>query len=415
MNTSKNVYFPAIRARLGDWWYYVATLSFRDIEQRVSKVSEIHESKELKTWIQRDLVPGRLEEISSYIKTQPQHFFNALVLGIYGGDPDWFPVKVSESAAVPDAELDERITTAFGLIKLTGKEEIFAIDGQHRVEGIKKALESDETGKLEKEEQAVIFVSHKNSVQGHERTRRLFSTLNKYAKPVSKGEIIALSEDDTFAKVTRKLVDVYPGLQSDFVPLLKTPNIPANDKKSIISVISLYDVVRTLALPPRSREKKALEVGPPLPAKINELYDLSVSFWDALKKHFPEIRKVCASKPSENLVGEFRRDDGGHLLFRPAGMGVFAKAVRVMMNRGSDVEKAVATLKKSNMELAEDPWRFVLWDPNRKTMILTNGLLAKNLLLKEAKQRSDPEDYDVKEQYQRAIGEAKTAYEKELK
>ncbi len=404
MSTSSETIFPAIRARLGDWWYYLSTLRFCDIAQRVCKVEDIHETKELKTWIQRQLVPERLEDIANYVRSQPQHFFNALVLGIYGGDPEWFPVKVAHNLAIPSAEIDERTATAFGLIKLNGAEQIFAIDGQHRVEGIKLALSTDVGGKLADEEQAVILVSHKVSQAGRERTRRLFSTLNKYAKPVSKGEIIALSEDDTFAVVTRKLVDEYPGLQSDFVPLLKTPNLKPNDTKSITSVISLYEVVRIIALPARSREKKQLIVGPPHPEKVQELFDLSAAFWDSLRRHFPAVREVCQSNPNQALARRYRHEAGGHILFRPAGLTAFARAVRVLMDRGANVAEAAKILRGTPVELAEAPWKHVLWDPSRKKMLLSNMTLVKNLLLTRAKQEPDPDTYNVEREYQLALG-----------
>lgn len=177
-------------------------------------------------------------------------------------------------------------------------------------------------------------------------------------------------------------------------------------------MISLYDIVRILALPRRSREKRALEVGPPQPARVKELFDLTTAFWTALKKAFPEMRKVCESKPSENQAGLYRREDGGHFLFRPAGLTLFAKAVRVLMDRGATIEKAVMLLKRANMEISEDPWRFILWDPHRNAMILKNGVLIKNLLLAEVNQKPDPHSFDVKGEYKTALGEAKTAYAK---
>ena len=41
-------------------------------------------------------------------------------------------------------------------------------------------------------------VMHKNTTDGLEATRRLFTTLNKTAKPVSKNAVIALDEDDVW-------------------------------------------------------------------------------------------------------------------------------------------------------------------------------------------------------------------------
>ena len=50
-----------------------------------------------------------------------------------------------------------------------------------------------------------------------ERTRRLFTTLNRYAKPVKKSEIIALDEDDIIAIITRELVEKYPLFREKFL------------------------------------------------------------------------------------------------------------------------------------------------------------------------------------------------------
>ena len=180
--------FPAIRARMGDWWYYTATMTFAEIAERVKRVDEIYEASSLKTWIQRQVDDERRAQIATYLREQKQHFFNAIVLGIFDGAPDWFPVAVAKGHVQTNVELGERAATAFGLIKLSGREQIFAIDGQHRVEGIKAALEHEDSAELAKEEQTVILVAHKTDAEGHQRTRRLFTTLNRYAVRVSQGE-----------------------------------------------------------------------------------------------------------------------------------------------------------------------------------------------------------------------------------
>jgi len=94
-----------------------------------------------------------------------------------------------------------------------------------------------------------LIDSHKSTDEGRERTRRLFTTLNKYAKPVSPAELIALNDDDAFAIVTRRLIESYTGLQSEFVPLAPTANIPTGNLSCITTVIALYELVRTITVP----------------------------------------------------------------------------------------------------------------------------------------------------------------------
>jgi DNA sulfur modification protein DndB len=81
MTTQSACLLPAIRGRMGDWWYYVTTMTFRDITERVKRVKDIHETSSLKTWIQRELNETRMREIAEYLNSQPQRFFNAIVLG----------------------------------------------------------------------------------------------------------------------------------------------------------------------------------------------------------------------------------------------------------------------------------------------------------------------------------------------
>ena len=55
---------------------------------------------------------------------------------------------------------------------------------------------------------SAIFVAHDaSSEETKQRTRRLFTTVNKKAKRVSKSAIIALDEDNGFAVITRSLID----------------------------------------------------------------------------------------------------------------------------------------------------------------------------------------------------------------
>lgn len=388
---------------MGDRWYYVTTLTFAEVAKWFKPVDQIYERQELKIWIQRILPPEQEAEIATYLLKQNQRFFSAIVAGIYRGEPEWFPVEVNESVTLKDVKLGERQATAFGLLHISGNEDIFAIDGQHRVEGIREALRQSDL--LAMEELTVIFVAHKSDDEGRERTRRLFTTLNKFAKPVSKAEQIALNDDDTFAIVTRRLIDNYPGLNGEFVPLSPTANIPAGNNRCITTVIALYDLVRAIALPPGSRERKILELGPSDFQRVEEVYRMAVDFWDALKKYIRPIGQVLSSKPEDERAGRFRTEGGGHVLFRPVGMQSFAKAARVMIDRGEKVEKAVARLSSVPLQLTDDPWVGVLWNGSTKTMILKHAKLAVNLFLHLVSEKPDPRTFDLLKRYREALGE----------
>ncbi len=394
--------FPCLRARMGDWWYYVTIMTFAEVKSWIKKVDDIHERRELKTWIQREIRPERLEQIAEYLTSQKQHFFNAIVVGIYGGEPDWYPITIGRSPVMPSIQLEEKVKHAFGFLSLSGSEEIFPVDGQHRVEGIRRVI--DHRSSLAADQQCVIFVAHKRTEIGRTRTRRLFSTLNKYAKPVSKGELVALSEDDTFAIVTRKIIDEYRYLNIHFVPLTKTANIPASETRCVTTVLALHDLVRIVSLPLRSREKRKLEIGPPQKTRVEEIYDSTCEFWNLLRSCVPEIKEVSESEPDKAIAAKYRRKDGGHLLFRPVGMKAFAQATRTLMDRGKHPKVAVGMLSRTTLDFSRPPWAGVLWNTVAKRIINKNGKLAHNLFLYMANQPLEPNNYDLLSEYRRALG-----------
>jgi len=395
--------FPAIRAFMGDWAYYVATVEFRDVAARVSRADEIHSNERLREWIQRKLTP-RAETIAQYLVSQPQRFFNAIILGVYDGKPEWFPVDIGSSPTLGKAQLAQWAKESVGLLRLHGGEKIFAIDGQHRVEAIKRAISKNQ--KLEEEQQCAIFVAHDTSDKGRERTRRLFSTLNRYAKPVSKGEIVALDEDDAFAIVTRRLVEEYPPLMGPRVDYGKRRQIAPAERVAVTSILALSEIVQTISLPAAAKrsERELLTRLRPPQDKLDALYTLQVAFWTALRKEVPEIKKATDADADAEAAGGYRTRDGGHMLFRPAGQKAFASAARVLVDRGRTIEKAVATLARLPMQLAAEPWIHVFWDPIRSKVIqLRRPALAHNLMLYLVGEDVYPNGYDLLSEYRSAV------------
>ena len=85
---------PAIRATIGDWVYYIATMRFKDVACYIKRVdNELHNSVLLKEMLQRSIT-SNYKNIAHYIETQQERFFNALVLAVYDGQPKWHEVRL---------------------------------------------------------------------------------------------------------------------------------------------------------------------------------------------------------------------------------------------------------------------------------------------------------------------------------
>ena len=404
----KNELIPALRACMGDWVYYVTFLRMEQIAERISIAQEIHSSKVLKDMIQRQIT-DRSKQISDYLLKQPQRFFNALIVGVYGGSPDWYELDVRTNHLFDTEALPRELDGVLGFLRLDGTEIFFAIDGQHRVEGIKQALQ--ENAKLKREEVSTIFVAHRNDPVGMERTRRLFTTLNRYAKPVSKSEIVALDEDDILAIITRELVERHRLFQEK-ISISKTKAIAVRDNRSFTSIITLYDVLEIL-FRTKGRGWTDFKRHRPDDDEISEFYAKSACFWDTMIEYFPSLGEVQESQPEENIAGRYRHREGGHLLFRPVGLLIIAHVVRQAKDSGLPEQEAIKRISEISMELTDEPWVGLLWDNTNHRMIseTTRQKVAKHLLfymiggnLSEIKTNTE----DLQQEYAGLLNRAKS-------
>jgi DNA sulfur modification protein DndB len=371
----KPLSIPCLRGKVGEWFFYTSVMKFKDIAQRVKMPEEIDEkyideNLKLGEWIQRKIEPKRIEPLVNYIQKQEQRFFNGLVLGIYDGEPSWQDLNISNSE-IYNEEYDDTInyfSKTFGILTLSGKESIFAIDGQHRVMGIRKAVK-DKKAILD-DEVTVIFVAHKTDEEGKIRTRRLFSTLNRYAKPVSESEKIALSEDDNCSILTRRLIDDFKYFQNRIL-LNKSRSVNPNQKKAFTSIMVLYDIISTLTL------EKTIPGFGFVTGKKRENYLHERAEAKDLEKDYEYLVKVftCTILNIKSLKKFFvdneevdRNDLSTSILFRPIGQNILFDLLKVSLAEGKEglIEEF---FNKSDFSLSNKVWYKIFWDSETNTII----------------------------------------------
>lgn len=371
---------PAIRGKIGETIYYTTNLSFEQINNMVSRVdSELHTSNTLKDEIQRSL-SNNYKKIKDYILNREDHFFNSLVLAVYNGDPRWTEIRY---------ELEEDTFYNVGILHFSGDEKIFPVDGQHRVEGIKAALE--ENKELATENISVMLIGHSNTIEGREKSRRIFSTLNRYAKPVSLGDIIALDEDDIAAIVTRDLLEEYILFKEDRIKASNSKSISINDKKSFTSLITLYschvELLKAFLFLKDQKKRSSAKIkeflkNRPDDSILEEFKEYLIRFWNLMILIFPEIGSFLSSD-EENPAAELRSTlTGGNLFFRPVSLLSFVTVVSNILLT-FDVDKTEEILRRySSMDrmISNPLWERILWDPNGNRMIVANSTLIKDIL-----------------------------------
>lgn len=212
MNTTKLI-LPCLRGVVGDWVYYSTLMTAGQIATWINTAKDIREAKSLDEELQRDL-KERKKEIAKYLLNDKSRFFNSIIVGIFEGIPDWREFDLSKAQeAYSDQFCTEYFKESLGLMIFNGTEKMFAIDGQHRVAGIQLAYEEDRNSEdkiLYDDQFSIIFVAHIDNCEGMKRTRKLFSDINKNAKPVAKRDKIIIDEQDISAIVTRRVYAEYP-------------------------------------------------------------------------------------------------------------------------------------------------------------------------------------------------------------
>lgn len=394
---------PALRGSIGDWIYYACLIPIAEIWKRVNYADEIHPDKALSNLIQRSLEGPRSRHIAEYLINTQERFFNSLVLATYGGSPDWLEVGNFRSTTDPRVVklIPEVARDSLGFLSLDGTQKIFAVDGQHRLAGIKRAMEDGST--LGQEQVPVILVGHKKDTAGLQRTRRLFTTLNKTAVPVRKRDIIALDEDDVMAIIARRLVETNKGFRDPKIAVISSQNIPIGNRTCLTTISSLYDILKVLFMfEVKQHSDRALRFRRPSDERLDQYYSSATSFFISLGKTFKPVGDLFKTANPTSVTEKHRGPHGGHLLFRPIGLDIFTRtAVEIAQTRNIELTEAVTYLKRLPTDLASAPYQGIIWDSNRHT-ILRGKALAQELVRYIANLPVD--EIKLKRNYNLALG-----------
>lgn len=381
------LYLPSLRGFIGDWVYYPTLMKLKDIAERIKIAEELYESKTLSDKVQRNIKRNRGREIKDYLLNQQQRFFNSLIVAVYEGDPSWYDITSIESNNLLDTEdIPKDVVGGIGILSLNGEEKLFTLDGQHRLIGIKEAITADP--RLGEDELSIIFIAHKTDTEGMKRSRRLFTTLNKNAVSVSKGERIALDEDDAMAITVRRLVKKNRLFTEKRILDNATDNIPKNNQTCLTTIGNLYDLLGILftkvyitskkkRLSDRKKELTKIRQSDEV---LNQHYLNACEYFKQLTNCFLPLQEFANSIDDYPIVvKKYRHSDGGSVLFRPMGLKILTEIIAVLVEK-HPLTECFKMISKLPTDLAKDPYNGVIWDSSQKK-IINGSTLARNLLL----------------------------------
>ena len=331
------------------------------------------------------------KEIVTFLTGRPDRFFASLVVAAIGGSPKFYPVSVADDPQFEILADEESIEQSFGVLRFSGSQNYYALDGQHRLKAIKTLLQpEDESERVEpptdfaNEEISVLMVIRPPDAPEEEwltSYRRLFSSLNRYAKPTDRDTNIIMDEDDIFAILTRRLISSHdffkaPGRQLDSFKV-KTSGRPLREGTShFTSLQQLYDLNQTL-LTTHLRSNKGWGTGPeaeregdvnrfkrfrPSETYIDDLFEELQLYWDAIIGAIPDL----ALNPSDAKNHQADGSNGevaDNLLFWPIGQDVMISVARALLDDSPETltleqaKAALTPLAAVNWRLHQVPWR----------------------------------------------------------
>jgi DNA sulfur modification protein DndB len=409
-----NVY-PALKLKMGSdedgWEYYSVKMTMEDIAKEVGFAEEFEENKTLDNIYQRARSSRAKNEMVKFLANREDRFYSSIVVAARGGAPTFADAKPQseELRFFYDGQDD------FGLLKFDGGQNYYALDGQHRLTSIKTLLDTSEPGKrhldnigvsvpsgFRNESVSVIIVTTSgDDEEWRKKYRRLFSALNRNAKPVDPDTIIAMDEDDLFCILTRQLI-----MEHEF--FFWNGEAAANEKvqckggniapyvtgrtaqpaKSCVTTLQALKDMNIELLKTTANESrwandpfsnKQIKLSQfiqnrPSDEEIDEWYGELSLVWDSLLEALPDLANKdpqlmrtnnCDDDTIDHLPGS-----ENNALFRPVVQKeILAPLARMMLNEDEaetkdEMVNSLQKLANINWSLFDAPWRYLILDKN---------------------------------------------------
>jgi DNA sulfur modification protein DndB len=355
---------PAIRGRIGSTEYYIATMKASEV------VNSLRIPKEMPDWghesiedrYQREINYKRVkDQIAPYIATDPDRFFNALIVDILDCDGVTFD-ELSTLTKLP--ALYSSLGENFGVLKLQGNERLVPLDGQHRLAAIKFAL----YGRDEKDQPIETFKSNPEIgsdditlvLVKHDRAkaRKIFSKVNRYAKAVSKADNLIISEDDYIAIISRGVANnIFKSLVNS---KSNTISATSNDITTLSTIYeaSLDFISESVVYPSKANTEQLPD------SNIQNLWKTEIEkMWVTLVREIQIFSDALADIEESGKQNRIELRDT-YILMKPIIQAALIGAIKKLMQNGIQLKDAVERASKLDWKFSCKDWDRVAVSPS---------------------------------------------------
>mgnify|MGYP001193608517 CR=1 FL=1 len=339
----KSKWFPATRMTMNSWEYFTLKMSFADFfhedddtKNLIKFNKEFEKPDLLDEEMQRELDESRAKKSIVEYLMKEDAFFGSVVIACLGDIPEWHHLKPTQDV-LGNLNLEKREN--LGYVRLDQTQKYYVLDGQHRLFAIKEILRNsdilEEFGGIEKFKDTTINVILVNRGEDEDKAnfktkyRRLFTSLNRYAKATSTESNIIMDEDDAAAILTRRLIRELPIFECQEKPTdntninCKSENLSKNTQY-FTSLATFYEMNITLLQVTRNRTVQGIMTYKdykrerPNDETLDMLYEPLKKQWEAMFEIFPEFTDLSFRKNSRDPNADLDSVKNDFMFLRPA-------------------------------------------------------------------------------------------------
>jgi len=397
----------AVKGRFGDTEYYVFTMKAAELVRNVTI------PRDMPNWVnlsvteiyQRDINIRRVREIiAPYFLQDSSRFIGSLIITAINENKNEKAFSFERlSDALGSAGFNKlhvaykEPADAFGFLTINSSTRLVPLDGQHRLQGIKYAINGqDDTGRvipgggsgaeIAAEDVTLIMVEYHP-----ERARRIFTKVNMYAKKPTTGQTIITDDDNYIAEFSRVIANKIGGR------LVKIQGNTLRDSDNHFTTLStIFNcnlIILNAIYPVRIKGDERIDSG-----KKDQYKEKLEEIWDVLIKNI-QVFKDCLNNREE--TGDARRHEirKKNLLGKPVGQEIMIRAFMRLIGPETNMSWSEAcrrlnlipwSIEKTNIE---SRWQNVVWqgDEKRGRIITKNRTIAERLVAYWAGEKLSPE------------------------
>ncbi len=358
---------PVIRGKLGSTEYFIATMKAAEVVStvRIPKEMPDWDKESLEERYQREINYKRVkQQIAPYLAEDPDRFFGSLIVDILDADTLQFESLVASGWSVP--KVFKQFAESFGILYLSGSERLVPLDGQHRLAGLKFAM----NGKDEKDAPITNFTPNDEIANDdvtlilvrHDpiKARKIFNKVNRYAKSTSKAENLITADDDAVAIIARVIADDEIGARLvNFSSNTLPPKSPAFTTLGTLYEASLHYLERS-GIAPHKVDTTRL----PSP-EIYKLWEMEITrLWTTLLEEVAIFRDALldGAESGDGKRIELRKS---YVIMKPIAQAAVVVAIARAIASGASLERSVELINQLDWKTESSLWQHVLMNVDK--------------------------------------------------